>query len=47
MAPEISVSRLDVLKLSDPEKFATGSFERIKAKRSRNSFNFGPVQKSV
>jgi hypothetical protein len=48
MAPEISVSRLDVLKLSDLEKFATGSLERIKVQEIKEQLQFGPaVKKSV
>lgn len=48
MAPEISVSRLDVLKLSDLEKFAAGSLERNKVQEIKEQLLLGStVKKSV
>jgi hypothetical protein len=45
MAPEVSVSRLDVLKLSDLEKFATGSLERIKVQKLEEQLQLRPAGK--
>jgi hypothetical protein len=41
LAPEVSVSRLAVLKLSDLENFATGSLERIKVQEIKEQLNLG------